>query len=224
MARIARIVVPDCPHLILQRGNRGGRLFFSTADRARYLEILSGWLVRYRIRLWAYRLRAGEVTMLVVPPAGRALGDALRNAHGRYSQIVNRRQQTTGHLFQGRFYSCPLDEHYLAVALRRLERFTGRMPAATASSTACHCLGRAGGAALADGLALLATVPDWRKWLAQPIDPTELDHLAGRLRVGKPAGGPAFVRRVEQLTGLDLSRPQGRPRRIRPVEPAGDAP
>ncbi len=220
MARIARIVVPNCPHLICQRGNRGGRVFFSRGDRERYLEILSGYLAVGAIKLWAYGLAASEVRMVVVPPGAKALGDALRNAHTRHSQLVNRRQKTTGHLFHGRFYSCPLDEDYLATAVRWVERFTGKLPPASTSSAAAHCRGRApclptegghGAPPLAGDLPLLTTVGNWRKWLAQPDEPAVLDRLLSRLRVGKPAGSPEFTRRVEILTGLNLSRPPGRP-------------
>jgi putative transposase len=216
MVRIARIVLPRRPHLVAQRGNRSERLFFSADDRGRYLEILSEQLARHGVKLWAYRLEADEVLLVLVPPDDEAMAQALRNAHGRYSQMINRRQGTTGHLFQGRFYSCPLDAEHLALAVRYLERFGGRRPPGTKSSAAYHC-GRAGGAGglLADDLPLLKAVRNWRKWLAEPIDRAALKHLLSRLRVGKQAGSPAFVRKVEKLTGMNLSRRPGRPRKDR---------
>jgi len=217
MARIARIVLAGGPHLLCQRGNRGGRLFFSSGDRQRYLEIVGACFRSCGVKLWAYRLTASEVLMVVVPAATEALGEALRNAHGRYSQFVNRRQNTAGHLFQGRFYSCPLDGDFLALAVRHVERFGAAMPAWTASSAGHHCDRRRPGGPLADSLPLLKSVRDWRRWLARPIDRAELAYLLGRLRVGKPAGSPRFVRRVERLTGLNLSRPRGRPRKHKPA-------
>jgi putative transposase len=41
MARIARVVVPDCWHHITQRGNRRQVVFFEDADRALYLQLLA---------------------------------------------------------------------------------------------------------------------------------------------------------------------------------------
>lgn len=221
MARIARIVLPRTPHLIAQRGNRSERLFYSAADRKRYLQLVSESLADHAVRLWAYRLDADQVHLVVCPRDGDALAVALRNAHGRYSQSINRRQSTTGHLFQGRFYSCPLDQAYLALAVRRLERFEGDCPSATVSSTALRLGGEAvdwpaAKALLADGLPLLDSVKDWRAWLAGPIDKPGLAHLQSRLRVGKPAGSAEFVRRAERLTGLNLSRPRGRPPKTKP--------
>jgi len=186
-------------------------VFFSAEDRQRYLEILAGYLTGGDIRLWSYRLDEGEVRLIVVPPSGRALGDALRNAHTRYSSLINRRQETTGHLFHGRFYSCPLDGDYLALAVKYVERFTGPAPPSSVCSAAHHCDGTMPAGPLADDLPLLARVRLWRAWLDEPDDEAAVKHLLSRLRVGKPAGGVEFIRRVEAATGLNLSRPPGRP-------------
>jgi len=39
---MARVVIPDCPHHVTQRGNRREDVFFTDADRLRYLELLAG--------------------------------------------------------------------------------------------------------------------------------------------------------------------------------------
>jgi hypothetical protein len=41
MARIARVVVPDFPHHVVQRGARRMDVFFSADDRQEYLGLLS---------------------------------------------------------------------------------------------------------------------------------------------------------------------------------------
>jgi len=214
MPRIARIVLPQTPHLVCQRGNRSGQLFFSANDPRRYLEVLSAQLEKFGIGLWAYRLAGSEVFLVLVPPDAESMALALRNAHGRYSQLINRRQGTTGHLFQGRYYSCPLDADYLALAVRYLERFSGQLPPETKSSAAAHChRTRSNSRFLRHDLPLLRSVRRWRAWLEEPLDKAALRHLLSRLRVGKPAGAAAFVSRVEAVTGLNLSRGRGRPRK-----------
>ncbi len=40
MPRIARLVVPDIPHHVTQRGNRRQRVFFSAGDGRLYLRLL----------------------------------------------------------------------------------------------------------------------------------------------------------------------------------------
>ena len=40
MARLARVVIPDIPHHVTQRGNRRQRVFFSDRDKAEYINLL----------------------------------------------------------------------------------------------------------------------------------------------------------------------------------------
>src|SRR5258708_2874084 len=46
----------------------------------------------------------------------------LRHTHGRYDGYLNARQGQSGHLWQGRYYSCPIDSAHLWMALRYVER------------------------------------------------------------------------------------------------------
>jgi putative transposase len=41
----------------------------------------------------------------------------LGQTHGRYAQRFNRRYRRSGHLWQNRFYSCPLGRNHLVRAL-----------------------------------------------------------------------------------------------------------
>lgn len=41
MARLPRIVIPDVPHHVSQRGNRRLPVFFSGGDRMEYLRLLA---------------------------------------------------------------------------------------------------------------------------------------------------------------------------------------
>ena len=46
--------------------------------------------------------------------------------HQRYSQYLNFREGTTGHRWQNRYFSCPLDETYRYRVLRYVERMEGQ--------------------------------------------------------------------------------------------------
>jgi hypothetical protein len=41
MARLARVVIPDLPHHVTQRGNGGARTFFGDDDYALYRDLLA---------------------------------------------------------------------------------------------------------------------------------------------------------------------------------------
>ena len=122
MARLARIVVPDIPHHLTQRGNRREDIFFDDADRRKYLRLLKDQCELYRLEVWAYCLMTNHVHLVVVPRTPDALGQAMRRMNSQYAAYVNRRQGLSGHLWQGRFFSCPLDERHFWSAVRYVER------------------------------------------------------------------------------------------------------
>jgi len=45
----------------------------------------------------------------------------MKQRHGRYASYWNARQASSGHAWQGRFYSCHLDEAHLWKGLRYVE-------------------------------------------------------------------------------------------------------
>jgi len=77
MARLARVVVPDCPHHITQRGNRRQTTFFCEDDYRAYLDLLVEWCGVHEVRMWAYCL------MPNLPAAGRSRPPDRCASHGR---------------------------------------------------------------------------------------------------------------------------------------------
>ena len=67
MARIARVVVPNLPHHVTQRGHRRQKTFFEKSDYQLYLDLLAAGCVRARAEIWAYCLMPNHVHLLVVP-------------------------------------------------------------------------------------------------------------------------------------------------------------
>jgi putative transposase len=118
MPRTARIVIPGAPHHVTQRGNRREPVFFEDGDHARYLAFLRQASVTSGIEIWAYCLMPNHVHMIVLPSHEDGLRDLFADAHRRYTNFINWRQQWTGHLWQGRFASVAMDEEHLGYALR----------------------------------------------------------------------------------------------------------
>ncbi|MDW7773311.1 MAG: transposase [Desulfobulbaceae bacterium] len=67
MARIARVVVPNCPHHITQRGNRRMDTFFSETVFREYLNLMAEWCNRCKVHVWSYCLMSNHVHLVVVP-------------------------------------------------------------------------------------------------------------------------------------------------------------
>ncbi|MBI4559227.1 MAG: transposase, partial [Candidatus Hydrogenedentes bacterium] len=112
MSRVARIVVPGVYHHITQRGNNGQDVFFVDDDRRVYLALLREQARRFEFRVEGYCLMSNHVHVVGVPEREESLAKAIGRTHFLYTQYVNRRHGRGGHLWQNRFFSCPMDEDY----------------------------------------------------------------------------------------------------------------
>ena len=61
MTRLARVVVPDVPHHITQRGNRRQPTFFGDDDYATYLRLLAASCAEHGVAVWAWCLMPNHV-------------------------------------------------------------------------------------------------------------------------------------------------------------------
>ena len=223
MARLPRVVVVDVPHHVTQRGNARQVIFSSDFDRITYLELLRHHCERYRLALLGYCLMSNHVHLVVIPRTVPSLAQALKHTHGRYAAYWNARQSSSGHVWQGRFYSCPLDDAHLWTALRYVELNpvrAGMVEAAsqwTWSSAAAHC-----GVTTPENWLELElwqkrwTVAAWIRHLADGESPDEVTALRQFTHTGRPLGAAPFVAQLEQST-LRLLAPRKRGRRQKPV-------
>jgi putative transposase len=209
MARFARIVVPDVPHLVTQRGNRRQQTFFNDADRALYKRLVATFAARAGVAIWAYCLMPNHVHLIMLPATADGLARALGEAHRRYTRQVNMREGWTGYLWQGRFASAPVDDHHLLAAARYIEQNPARAglvqrPADWPwSSARAHLEGRDD--ALVQVAPLLARVPDWAAFLAAGLDQGTMEALRRGERTGRPLGTPAFIADLEVRVGRRLA-------------------
>lgn len=54
MARMARVVIPNYPHHVTQRGNRRQITFFCEDDYLYYLDLMSEFCHQIGTEVWAY--------------------------------------------------------------------------------------------------------------------------------------------------------------------------
>lgn len=148
MPRVARIVIPGIPHHVTQRGTNRQTVFLSQADRKVYLELLRENCGQTGVRVLSYCLMPNHIHLVAVPQEEHGLAVVLRRTHGRYAQYFNARKQRCGHLWQNRFYSCPLERAHLWNALSYVERnpvrarMTVRPEEFEWSSAAAHLTGK----------------------------------------------------------------------------------
>jgi len=222
MPRLARAVFSGVPHHITQRGNRREDVFFTDEDRQVYLEWLHEYCDRHGVEVLAYCLMTNHIHIVAVPGTEDGLQRALKPLHMRYAQRLNRQQGWKGHLWQGRFFSSPLDEDYMWAAIRYVERNPVRAKMVQKaekyrwSSAAAHC-GLRKDSVLTDRKIWrdrFEAIGDWSAWLSAEDDVGQLDMLRTHVEKGLPCGSEGFVKRLGESIGRVLEfRPQGRPRR-----------
>ena len=204
MPRNARSLVPGVPYHVTQRGTDRQKVFFSIQDRKVYLDLLHQNLADAGVRLLAYCLMTNHIHAVVTPERGDSLAVLFRRVHGRYAQYLNARMGRSGHLWQARFYSCPLAEGHLDTPLRYVEcnpvraRLVDEPWAYRWSSAAAHTAGlRDGGWLDPEIWRERGGAAGWRELLAG----SELAPVIHMLRrctyAGRPFGGEEFVAAME---------------------------
>ncbi len=219
MARMARVVVPGYPHHVTQRGNRKQRTFFGKQDYREYLSLLTEALPKADLEIWAWCLMPNHVHLVVVPEAEDSLARLFRHVHQRYTRRINKREGWIGHLWQERFHSFVMDEQHLLAAVRYIELNPVRAglcvdPVEWAwSSVHAHLAGTSDDLVRTEPM--LQRISDWRDYLADRTFDGLADGLRAHSRTGRPAGGEAFIERIEMLTGRQLKKrsPGPAPRR-----------
>lgn len=114
MARLPRIEYSGALYHVLARGNQRRDVFHDDADRAKYLGKLAAYKQRHRFVLYAYVLMTNHVHLLV-ETRDVGLAKVMQGIHQSYTQYYNRRYQTVGHVFQGRYkaFVCARDSYLL---------------------------------------------------------------------------------------------------------------
>ncbi len=219
MSRTARVVVTGCPHHVTQRGNYRQPVFECDADRWRYLDLLNIAAAEGDIDVLAWCLMDNHVHLVVVPRNPESIARFLGLVNGRYAWEVHRRSGRSGHFWQGRFHSCPLDDSHFLAAVRYVELNPVRAGLVARawdypwSSARAHVLGVYPEPLHRTPL-LEAETRDWKAFL----DASSGDDMESAVRrstaVGMPAGDTGFRDRLEQELGRPLRiRPPWRPRK-----------
>ena len=209
-----------CPHHLTQRGNNRQDVFFVDDDRMLFLDLLRDASARFGLKIEGYCLMTNHVHLVAVPHKPDALHLTLKRVNQIYTQHINRLHGRTGHLWQDRFFSCPLDEQHFWTAMVYIERNPVRAKLAARawlypwSSAAAHCGQRDQSGLLPLDFPNRFDPTQWKTGLTQPQD----DQIVSQLRLatsrGRPLGTDTFISKLEKLLGRRLrALPNGRPRK-----------
>ena len=222
MLRIARIVIAGLPHHITQRGNNKQDVFFVDEDRVVFLQLLKQQAQKFGVRIDGYCLMTNHVHLIATPLQPDSLARAMGRTNLLYAQYINRMHGRGGHLWQNRYFSCPLGPDYFLRALCYVEQNPVRAKISRQpwtyrwSSAAAHTGG-------SDEFGLIdkarwqeqSSGIDWKQALGRKLDGREIETSLGRCcRTGRPLGTDKFISKMEVRLGRRLrSLPVGRPKK-----------
>jgi putative transposase len=221
MPRVARTVIEGLPHHITQRGNNKQDIFFVGDDRKVYLEILKQQSAKYGLAIMGYCLMSNHIHLIAIPAFEDSLAKAIGRTHFIYAQYINRFHKRSGHLWQGRFYSCILDEQHFLSAMRYIER--NPLRAEICRKPWVYKWSSAAGHTDAESKSELLDLrqwykivgaTEWKKLLAEDIEEEEIRRLRISTHTGRPLGSDSFVSKLESMIGRRLrALPVGRPKK-----------
>ena len=216
MGRLKRVIIPGCPHHIIQRGNRRQKVFFNNDDKKFYLHLLNYHSKKEKIKIWCYCLMDNHVHFVAVPEKAEHFSKAIGEIHRKYTTAINIRNNWKGRLWQGRYYSYPMDEIHTYRAVRYIERNPVRAKIVKFaenylwSSAKSHVTGTYD--KVLSYFYLLKDIKDWRCYLR--IVETEEERMLFRKheKTGRPLGSLSFIMKAEKITGRKLRKKKtGRP-------------
>jgi putative transposase len=207
---------------VLNRANARLRIFESDGDYEAFEEILAQAVERTETRLLAYCLMPNHWHLVVWPRRDGELSRFVGWIALTHTQRHHARRRSTGsgHLYQGRFKSFPIqaDEHFLTVA-RYVERNPLRANLVRRAEDwrwgSLHRWLRGS----AEERALLAAWPmarraNWAAHVNSPQTEAEVMALGRSVERGVPWGDAAWTERTASRLGLESTlRPRGRPRK-----------
>lgn len=230
MPRQARIIVPNCPHHVLQRGHNKQVVFYRENDYKYYLDNLLEAKQLFDIKVYAYCLMTNHVHFLLNPgDQVEQLGRFMKFIAGRQTRYLNRLEKRTGTLWEGRYKSSPVEsEMYLMACCRYIEQNPVRAkmvedPGDYEWSSYQEKTGLRKNR-LVDpdpfyeslGKNIHLRQSRYQDFIQQSENDKERIQIRQALQRGQLTGAGKFVDQVEQITGVRIeSRGQGRPKRIK---------
>jgi putative transposase len=223
MARRARVVWPGYFYHVTQRGNNRQYIFKEENDYISYLKWVEEYRKKYEAKIYAYCLMGNHVHFIIEPLLKDSLEKIFRAVHTRYAQYFNYKLKTSGHVWQGRFFSCALHGDHVRDAIRYVELNPVRAKMVDVawqypwSSSRAHLGTKYKWVTLENTKDLLG-ISSWKKFLLEG-DSIDANHKLREFTKKNLALGPvSFITELEEkLKRKILPKANGRPiTRVRP--------
>ena len=218
MPRTARAADGGIVYHVLNRGNGRMKIFREPEDYQAFVGLILDAQQRAEVELFGFCLMTNHWHLVLRP---KGLGDLaaylswLSNTHVKRYRAHYRR--TSGHLYQGRYKSFPVqEEHYFLRLMRYVEanplraKMVERAQDWPWSSAGC---GRKLSEQMLDAWPV-DRPPSWLAMVNRPLSAEEAAQLKESLTRGRPFGDEKWTQRITTRLGLQYTlNPRGRPRK-----------
>lgn len=213
MPRIARVVAPNYPHHITQRGTNKADIFVDKEDRKYFLYCLKEYADKTSTKIWAYCLMSNHFHLLLVPDTEEGLGKCLHGTTFRYAQYFNQKYERSGRLWQNRYFSCIVDKReYLWLVARYIERnpvrakLTSKQEDWEWSSAKAHLNGEKDVVLSLNGWLDETERDEYRRFAKGEAGEEEIRKATS---AGRPLGNLRFIEGLERTLGRRLKPKKG---------------
>jgi putative transposase len=176
---------------VTQRGNNRQRIFFDDDDYLFMLALIRQSTVKTGLRYDGYCLMPNHFHFITIPPTEQALSAGMKYLELCYSLRMKERYGFIGHLWQGRFGSCPMDGEHYTHALHYVECNPPRAHLVRCaweypwSSAHAHVVGHDPYGVLdLENWLRLYTATEWMDWLGYPEEPAFIETLRRHTTTG----------------------------------------
>ncbi|WP_313056420.1 transposase [Pseudomonas lopnurensis] len=228
MPRMGRLVLPNYPRHVVQRGHNRQVVFAADEDYQRYLADLRELKDAFGVKVYAYCLMTNHVHLLLAPGESVAgLGQLMKALAARATRYRNRLEGRSGTLWESRYKSSVVQtDAYLLACARYIELnpVRARMVADPSDYRWSSYLNRIEADEAAEWLDTdpcfqgLGNTSQQRSeryqaFVRGAVSQAELSVIREALQRGQLTGNSRFIDEVERITGLRIEqRGRGRPR------------
>lgn len=222
MPRIGRVVAPNMPHHVVQRGHNRNVVFVDDGDYSYYLDTLGNCSRQLQVKVYAWCLMTNHVHLLLDPGDDiKSIGLLMKRLAGRQTRFVNKQENRTGSLWDGRYKMSIVDsdEYFLEccryIELNPVKAKMVKRPADYRWSSYRENAGLSPSVIVdLHGFTNLCDISfeGYQEYVAENTPSHEAMFISQRLESNRLTGGSRFVKEIERRTGirLEYKRP-GRP-------------
>jgi putative transposase len=207
---------------IYNRGNARSTVFHDGEDYFYFIELLSRYAKKHSFLVYHWVLMPNHFHVLLEMEEPERISSIMSGLARSYVYYYHRKYQSTGHLWQGRFRSQPVEkESYLLACGRYIERNPVKAKMVTSAedfpySSACfYVLGKEDNLTSEDPLfsSFGNEVNSRRNRYKLFLESFDVKEESFFEKVEHPRGSQQFLTKLTKEKGLYLPRRQGRPRK-----------